>query len=230
MRLRVFSLAFLPAPARSGRTTSGPAPVPRRLSRSWQAGSRQRRQDERDRGAGGRSTTTRCSTGSRSEIDISNQTLKAAEAAYRQARASSTRRGRAISRRSPPGHRHRVRRRQRRGRAGSATSAGRHRDRWRRSPEHQLQHDRSHRRCELGPRPLGQHPPHGGKRRRQRAGERRRSGQRAALGAGTLATDYFELRAADEQAACSTPRSPRSLSPSRSRRTSMLPAWRHRPT
>ena len=68
-----------------------PAPAgarPRRPSRKRRAGSRRSPATPPTAATGGRSTTIRCSIGSSGRSTVSNQTLKAAEAAYRQARGA----------------------------------------------------------------------------------------------------------------------------------------------
>ena len=126
------------------------------------------------------------------ETEVSNQNIRQAEAAYRQAaaevrvaraepvpgvgcqRRGAYQRQRLRQRRQLQLQRHRLERHHRRG-------AQLQQRRWRQHDPHQL-HARGHAR--LGPRPVGPHPPPGGEQRRRGPGQRRRSRQRHALGPG----------------------------------------------
>ena len=168
-----------------------PAPVPTTLQGT-------QRLEARDRQA----TTSRAAIGGRPleiprldtllrEVEISNQTVAAAAAAYEQSRAIIREAQSALF----PARDWQLRRHPH---ANRSTRRHHRRQRRRLRPRHAI-HDAIFRadQRQLGPRRLGQGPAHHRSRRVVGAGQRRRSRQCQAAAQAQLATAYFNLLAAD---------------------------------
>ena len=154
-------------------------PVPAAYKEAWKPGPKAagwrvgRPEDAADRGAWWSIYDDPVLDGLERQIDISNQTLKAAEAAYRQAEAIVAE-ARAGFFPTLAGHRTR--------RSAASVRAPRRPD------LEFLQRDGV---GKLDARSLGPDPPHRRRQCRERPGQRRRSRERPAVGAGQLATDYL---------------------------------------
>ena len=149
---------------------AAPVPVAYKEEAGWK---RARPADAIDRGAWWSVFGDPVLDGLERQIDISNQNLKSAEAAFRQAEAIvAAGPRRVLSDRDSQC-------------LGAALARRRHHARGRQGRLRQhLQFLQRHRVGELGPRSVGQRPPHRRKRCRERPGQRRRPGQRPARGAG----------------------------------------------
>ena len=186
--------------ARSGRTTRGPAPRRRRRTRKRRAGSRRSRARPSRAAHGGKCSTIRNSTRCVGQVEVTNQTLKAAEARVREARALTQQARAALF---PDRDRQRQRDAQRRPRR-HGTNAG---DGGSRSSGVTQQLQRRARR-QLGDRPVGPRAPHRRGRRSDRAGERRRPRSGQAVRAGAARAGLFPAARAGRR------RSPAAATPS----------------
>ena len=168
------------------------APVPVAY-KELQAGPSRSRRTRRIAAHGGRSTTIPSSTALERQVEVSNQTVKQFEAEYRnavalvqEARAEPVSDGRHHTGRDAQ-HRVAAAAEARARSARRPTGGGRRRWRWGR-PDDAIQH-RGHHRLDSGR--VGPRPPPGGKPGRRGAGQRRRPGERQALGADDAGSGLF---------------------------------------